>query len=217
MPAWFLATLSWTVLFRPTTQQISVLAFPPQGCEGYRDYRRYIPHRQPINKYFMLSFPRICLKIETNALYAGTQHMPVFKLVKDFVWGAVLLLLVFFYSFSLTAAPEWFNEPIEELKNEACKMDQELWGNSTEATSHSNIAPLCFPTLLLKSMKQTEEKRKELDRERQMVVLAGGYLDQLSEECKGSSLHQLQLVKNEVFPSFGTVQFKSWPNMETMS
>lgn len=64
-------------------------------------------------------------------------------------------------------------------------MDQELWGNSTEATSQSNIAPLCFPALLLKSMKQTEEKRKELDRERQMVVLAGGYLDQLSEECKG--------------------------------
>lgn len=158
MPAWFLATLSWTVLFRPTTQQISVLAFPPQGCEGYRDYRRYIPHRQPINKYFMLSFPRICLKIETNALYAGTQHMPVFKLVKDFVWGAVLLL--FLNSFSLTAALEWFNEPIEELKNEACKMDQELWGNSTEATSQSNIAPLCFPLYCWNQWNKQKKKER---------------------------------------------------------
>lgn len=200
MPAWFLATLSWTVLFRPTTQQISVLAFPPQGCEGYRDYRRYIPHRQPINKYFMLSFPRICLKIETNALYAGTQHMPVFKLVKDFVWGAVLLLLFFFLIPS-----HWLQHRSDSMNQlKSWKMRPAKW-TKTEATSHSNIAPLCFPTLLLKSMKQTEEKRKELDRERQMVVLAGGYLDQLSEECKGSSLHQLQLVKNEVFPSFGTV------------
>lgn len=126
MPAWFLATLSWTVLFRPTTQQISVLAFPPQGCEGYRDYRRYIPHRQPINKYFMLSFPRICLKIETNALYAGTQHMPVFKLVKDFVWGAVLLLLFFFLipshwlqhrSDSMNQLKSWKMRPAKWTKN----------------------------------------------------------------------------------------------------
>lgn len=67
----------------------------------------------------------------------------------------------------------------------------------------------CVPRFIVEINETNRRKKKELDRERQMVVLAGGYLDQLSEECKGSSLHQLQLVKNEVFPSFGTVQSKS--------